>query len=376
MATPPDALSPHRRWIADVLAAAAPRIDVAGGVDEVRALVDAVARERVTALVAAAVLERTAPAARVGGVGELGERLAVRARSVAGLELARHAELTRVLAMLEDARIEVLLLKGTALAYWLYPAPHLRECGDLDLLFESRAEAERAATLLEEVGYELVYVPGELSYEMPCRRAGGVGLGVEVDMHWKLVNAPVFADVLTFEELYSTSIPVPRVAPSARGLSPVHALLHAAINRAMNLHTGVGDRLVWLYDVHLLARELQPDGWQELVALCKARGMSGVCDEALCAAEAAFGAGAPAKVRTALWEQRTREALDARRLSDWRYMQTRNLAALPDARTRARWLWQRAAPSREQLRARYGANEDQWRLLWRRLQGGLRKLRG
>ena len=44
------------------------------------------------------------------------------------------AETTRLLAALHAAGLRVLVLKGVALASWLYPAAHLRDCGDLDLL--------------------------------------------------------------------------------------------------------------------------------------------------------------------------------------------------------------------------------------------------
>jgi len=49
--------------------------------------------------------------------------------------MARVVELREVLAALAGAGLPVLLLKGAALAYTLYPEPHLRDRSDTDLLF-------------------------------------------------------------------------------------------------------------------------------------------------------------------------------------------------------------------------------------------------
>ncbi len=66
----------------------------------------------------------------------------------------RAAELREVLAALAGAGLPVLLLKGAALAYTLYPEPHLRERCDTDLLLPSRDEAERAWRVLQTLGYQ------------------------------------------------------------------------------------------------------------------------------------------------------------------------------------------------------------------------------
>ena len=49
----------------------------------------------------------------------------------------------------------MLLLKGAALAYTLYPEPHLRERCDTDLLLPSREDAERAGRVLQTLSYTL-----------------------------------------------------------------------------------------------------------------------------------------------------------------------------------------------------------------------------
>ena len=68
--------------------------------------------------------------------------------------MVRAAELRAVLEALARQGLPVLLLKGAALAYTLYPEPHLRNRCDADLLLPSRDEAECAGRVLQTLGYQ------------------------------------------------------------------------------------------------------------------------------------------------------------------------------------------------------------------------------
>ncbi|KAB2931876.1 MAG: nucleotidyltransferase family protein, partial [Candidatus Contendobacter sp.] len=84
----------------------------------------------------------------------LREAMTRHAYQAVAVELMRAAELRDVLAALAQAGLPVLLLKGAALAYTLYPEPHLRDRCDTDLLLPSRDEAERAWRVLQTLGYQ------------------------------------------------------------------------------------------------------------------------------------------------------------------------------------------------------------------------------
>ena len=60
------------------------------------------------------------------------------------------------------------------------------------------------------------------------------------------------------------------LSSGARGLAPVHALLHACLHRANNLQFGDGNRLRWLYDLKLFVQRLDAEQWQQLVRLAQA----------------------------------------------------------------------------------------------------------
>jgi hypothetical protein len=295
------------------------------------------------------------------------------ARGDAARLMMRQAEARRVLAGFAKADIPVLLLKGSALAYWAWPAPYLRDCVDVDLLFASREAAMAAATLLASDGYVRRQHFGEaVTREFLCLRQMPNGSRLEMDMHWDLTSEPLFRDRFGFEALLASSIPLPTLSPDARGLSPVHALLHACVHRASNLASGGGDSLKWLYDLHLVAGALDEAGWETLCAQAVDRGLAGVCADGFSNAAWLFATPLPETAMAALRRASAKEALDLTRLRKWSYFQRQNLRALPGWRARLRWIWQRLRPTshyREDVGVVGGG------LLRDRVQRALRQLR-
>jgi hypothetical protein len=294
------------------------------------------------------------------------------ARESTMVAMALGAETRRVVAELAEAGLPALLLKGSALACWLYPSPHLRESSDIDLLLGSRADAERAAALCARLGYRIQHAPGSVGYELLCRRQGPGTMPFDLDIHWGLINAPVFAGSMGFAEMQAASIPLPGV-PRGRGLCALHALVHACVHRAANNYTGVGERLKWLYDLHLLASGFEEADWRALVELCRGRGLGGVCADALAATRRAFATAYPEWLEAQLLGQ-SEHALDPGRIGDWKYMQRRNLEALPTAAAKARWAWQQLFPGSQYLRVLYGTDEGPLALWLRRARHLLRRV--
>ena len=283
------------------------------------------------------------------------------AREEALVSMVIESESRRVLSLMAEAGIPGLLLKGSALAYWTYSQPHLRACGDVDLLLSSRNAAEQLSERLSASGYERSETSGELvAYELLCRRPMSGDWQVEIDIHWRLANSPLFANLFTFDELMADSVALTRLAPNARGLGPVHALMHACLHRAINLSIGVGDKLKWQYDLELVRANFAPADWHRLVDLSIEKGLAGVVINALKNAAEAFKSQLPHEWVTALTRAGSAETLDARRLSDWRYMQRMTFKSLPTACLKLRWLWQRLFPSLDYLRHLYGTQHKSY----------------
>ena len=305
----------------------------------------------------------------------LREGLAHAAREAARMSLHRDAQLRRIAPCLADAGIKTLLLKGPAFARSLYPEPHLRMSGDIDLLFGSRGEAERAAEALAGIGFDRAFSPSSMTYEMTSRMRVDGRVVLELDLHSRLVNLPAFADVFVFEELWAASMPLGGFGDALRTLSPLHAFVHACIHRAVDLYLQAPQRLKWIYDIHLMSLRLDDAGWDGFLHLVHGKRVAGVCLRSILDAVDAFGSPVPVAVLEALHRHAADEPVDWRRLHDWRYMQWRNLKALPNPVARLRWLWERLFPTRSHLRELHG--QGSWlRLMGRRAKRARARLRG
>ena len=283
------------------------------------------------------------------------------ARDEAVVSMVIEGESRRVLGLMAEAGIPGLLLKGSALAYWAYPQPHLRSCGDVDLLLPSREVAEQLSGRLTASGYERSETSGELvAYELLCRRAVSGDWKIEIDIHWRLANSPLFADLFTFDELMADSLAFPKLASNARGLGPVHALIHACVHRALNLSIGLGDKLKWQYDLELVRAKFTPADWRRLVDLSIKKGLAGVVLDAIENAAQTFETKLPQEWIMALASAESAEILDARRISDWRYMQWRTFWSLPTVLLKLQWLWQRLFPSLDYMRYLYGTHHKSY----------------
>ena len=297
--------------------------------------------------------------------------LACRARG-----MRRSAEVARIQQVLDAAGIPALWLKGAALAHWLYPQPFLRDVADVDLLVRDHATALRVAALLLPHGYTLPnpHIAGDLVVHELL--AWSERARLELDLHWDLSNGALFANRLPWNELWADGFALPAVAPGARGLGPVHALLHACMHRAANAVVGQQDRLRWLYDIHLLAAIFGPAEWERVVAVAARTALADVVHAGLSAAQIAFATPLPAEAMAILDARARTETLVTNRLCSWTYTHLATLRVLPP-KQRLPWLRQLLFPDLAHLRVRYGADgAGRIRILARRLWDGIARWRG
>ena len=230
---------------------------------------------------------------RCGWPEEIREGLARDSRAQAATELLRREELMVVLDQLAAAGIDPILLKGTALAYTVYPAPSSRPRLDTDVLIR-RSHVDRVRRVMEDAGYSAApYCGGELLFcQFPLEKRGRFGLVHAFDFHWKISTQTVFAGLLTFEEVSARSTPVPGLGAHARTLSPPDALLLACVHPVMH-HRNAGS-LLWMYDIHLLASALSERDFERFAALAVARQVAEICAHQLDTAARCLGTRVPA----------------------------------------------------------------------------------
>jgi hypothetical protein len=141
--------------------------------------------------------------------------------------------LLEVSGELERAGIDVVVLKGSALAHLAYPDPALRIFGDNDLLIRSE-QYDAAIRLLLAIGYERQTAEARAGFER--RFAKGTTLsgpdGDELDVHRNLVFG-TFGFVIELDELFRSSAEFRLGDRRLRALGPETRLMHACYHAAL-----------------------------------------------------------------------------------------------------------------------------------------------
>jgi len=200
----------------------------------------------------------------------------------AAMESLRLADLRSLLAALAGRGIRAVIIKGTGLAYDLYDAPEVRPRGDTDLLI-AESDVGALRELMRDLGYESQLTSGDT---LAIRQQTFVRAGHVYDVHWDISNSPVVRDVLPFEEVVDRAIVVPRIAPNALAPSHADALLLACIHRVAHHHDN--ERLIWLYDIHLLREAMTPDEHERFWRLAAERRVVAICERSIELADAWF----------------------------------------------------------------------------------------
>lgn len=195
------------------------------------------------------------------------------------IEALRHRELTRVLAAMGAAGIETLVLKGAAVAHTHYKAAYLRARSDTDLLIRP-ADRDAATGALETLGYRRrLSVTSDAIIRQAVFERREVSFVHVIDLHWAISNRPLFAEMLSFDELRAGAVAIPALGAAAWCPGPVHTLLFACIHRVA--HHDDSPNPLWLYDMKLIAERLTPDDWTRLWSLASDKRIVAVCREGL-----------------------------------------------------------------------------------------------
>lgn len=274
------------------------------------------------------------------------------------VEEVQRAALVGVLDALAAERVGALLFKGTPLAYTHYPQPWLRPRMDTDLLVDER-DVATVQRLLEARGYtRSPLVDGSLVMRQgEYVRADPSGVSHAIDVHWRLGNPRILADLLSFDEMWARAGRVASLGEAARTPCAEHALVVASVHRVA--HHGSRPRLIWLYDLHLLAGTMVAEELAKSAQRALRARVARILAHELAAARAAFGtrlaidpgdldaifAGADPNEPSVRYlhptQRRARRLLiDLRLMSSWR--------------DRARLIGQHLFPSPAYMRVTYG----------------------
>lgn len=278
------------------------------------------------------------------------------AHGQAAAELLRGEEIRRVLDALADAGIRPVLLKGAPLAYTVYNSPSARPRADTDLLIPE-GQVACARQTLASLGYRPTLHCDDLFSQFEVQKEDVVGVAHVFDVHWKISTQPVFADVLTYDELVSGAQAVSALGPHARTTGPLHALLLACAHPVMH-HQNI-ERLQWIYDIHLLASMLSDADFERFAEMALQKKMAAVCARGLRLSQQTFRTAVPEFALSRLVTPGEGEASAAYLASDrrWHDELVSILRSLPSWRDRLRHLREVLFPSPQYMLGAYNLND-------------------
>jgi hypothetical protein len=186
------------------------------------------------------------------------QRLTQAYRVRAARNALRLDEWQAVVQHLADRDIELLVLKGAALAETLYGDIALRPMGDLDVLVR-RKQLAAARTALAGRGYAPVQVEhfagAAEQFESQvslARRDAATGLTYVCELHWHLIDSPFYARTLPLDWFWQTAVPLRLGGVETRALGAEARLLHLCAHLALHHH---GTWLLWTCDVDRALRQ-------------------------------------------------------------------------------------------------------------------------
>ncbi|MEJ8566867.1 nucleotidyltransferase family protein [Elongatibacter sediminis] len=277
-------------------------------------------------------------------------------REFVAAELLRGHHLVRISEALGQRGIRHILMKGEALAQTHYAQPGSRVRGDTDLFIHLH-DIGRVRSTLTDAGYKIV-PPVYKTHQFTVTPAAGKGVGVWFDVHWRILNSPRYALSFDFEDAYAQATKMDSLE-SASVLSAEHNFLVACMHRdGSDRHDR--NRLIWLYDIHLLFSALGQEGQMRVCRLANSLNLQECCRDGLERAARLFRTRVTSELLELL--SPAPEPVDFR----WRFSHSslgllrHDWYSLQGWGDRRRLLGELFLPSGKSLLARYGKEGRQW----------------
>lgn len=275
-------------------------------------------------------------------------------------------ELEEALAALNEAGVDVLVLKGAALAETLYGNIAVRPLVDFDLLVR-RGQAAQALKVLGDLGYRRAGIEPHAGIallhenEILLRKEGR--MDVHLELHWSLFDSPHYQERLPMAWFWESATPASIGDREARILCAEAQLLHLC-GHLMLHHRG--NELLWLHDVaELLCAYEGRIAWSTVLEKAVACELVLPLQQIISVVVAEWGAPVPAGVLAHLAALRP-SAAEAQVFSWLAGEEERpvlkrfwaDLASMPDWSQRFSYAWRQLFPSRQYMRHRYGINHS------------------
>lgn len=202
------------------------------------------------------------------------ERVMAHLRAANAQALARYHLLGEMVSPHLEAlarEVDLLVLKGTAWAHTVYPEPHLRQSGDIDLLVHEEDQAA-AVEYLRESGWGISGQVGQAGHGPKASRCE-TGLGMAcLELHPDLVPYREAWPVPSLRTIWETRTPARIWGKQYRVCSPAVAVLHSAAKAVMDLPVGHHRYVLDMMHIAVDEADALKQAW-EFASACGARGI-------------------------------------------------------------------------------------------------------
>lgn len=266
-------------------------------------------------------------------------------------------ELSNVLQSLADVGVDVIVLKGAALAEKVYGDIAVRQMVDLDLLIHPK-DLPIVREIVANLGYQLAGVEMQSGFNEEFRneeihwKRGLVD--VNLDLHWKLVSPAFYQRTFLTDWFWETAISTKISGSPALILGNEAQIVYLCAH--LMLHHG-GNSLLWLHDIaEAIAFSPTSIDWNLIITKAQSYNLVLSVQQILLRVADEWKVEIPVEVRSQLailqpsreevrafyWQNQTM----ALRLFD-------DLAGAKDWLTRLRIAWETLFPSRAYMQHRY-----------------------
>ena len=266
---------------------------------------------------------------------------------------------------------QVILFKGSALAYSIYETPWLRPRTDSDCLIDE-SQLDRFESVFVRLGYHKLFaIDGRhIHYQCTFSKALAGQSAINIDLHWRVNNRQLLAGAYSVGELLERSIGVPALSPHIRIPCPTDSMLIACLHRLG--HHLKEERLTWLYDIHLLAQTMNRQQWAEMATRATQKQIAGITLDALHYCTRLFDSRIDERAFAVLQEaaqtDEPSQLFLRRNLPEWRYF-WHDLKGLNGWRDKASAIWENLVPPPAYVRRQMGTRWATLGYLKRLLRG-------
>ncbi len=211
-----------------------------------------------------------------------------------------YSEFKRVIKGFGERQIDVISMKGAALAELIYQDIGIREMSDIDLLIK-RDDLAKANTVLEKIGYTATDpspfdgLDNKNNYLATRDYRSQNPAHPSFHMHWHIVNSSVpapYSSQINMQEIWDNALPGMIAGVPVLSMSPFHFLIHLSEHAMRVTHSA--SRLIHFLDIaSLVTRYKHNMDWHKVVETSKNYGVDKFVYYALSLCRLNFDPGMP-----------------------------------------------------------------------------------